>query len=79
MLEMIVRLLITAGFLMLIAGCIFGFIGQWFYAALVWIGAFDCCIAAMNFRNKKDKQIGEPERSMEPGRFKMIQNWNQIE
>lgn len=55
MLEMIVRLLITAGFLMLIAGCIFGFIGQWFYAALVWIGAFDCCIAAMNFRNKKDK------------------------
>lgn len=55
MLEKTVRLLLIAGILMLIAGCIFGFIGQWVYAALVWIGAFGCCIAAMNFKNKKDK------------------------
>lgn len=55
MLEMTVRLLVTAGFLMLIAGCIFGFGGQWIYAALVWIGAFGCVVAALNFKNKKDE------------------------
>ena len=55
MLEKTVRLLVTAGFLMLIAGCIFGFVGQWIYAALVWIGAFGCSVAALNFKNKKDK------------------------
>ena len=31
---------------MLIAGCIFGFVGQWIYAALVWIGAFGCSVAS---------------------------------
>lgn len=55
MLEKTVRLLLTAGILMMISGCIFGFTSQWTYAALLWIGAFCCCIAAINFKNKKDK------------------------
>lgn len=55
MLEKTVRLLVAAGFLMLVAGCIFGVIGQWLYAALVWIGAFGCCIAALNFKNKENE------------------------
>ena len=55
MLEKAVRLLVAAGTLMLLSGCIFGFVGQWIYAALVWSGALCCCIAALNFKNKKDK------------------------
>lgn len=55
MLEKAVRLLTTAGFLMMVAGCIFGFTRQWNYAALVWIGALCCCIAALNFKNQKNK------------------------
>lgn len=56
MLEKAVRLLLAAGILMMIAGCIFGFTGQWIYAALVWIGALCCCIAALNFKNQKNKK-----------------------
>lgn len=56
MLEKAVRLLLAAGILMMIAGCIFGFTRQWIYAALVWIGAFGCCIAALNFKNQKNKE-----------------------
>lgn len=40
----------------MIAGCIFGLISQWIYAALVWVGAFGCCIAALNFKNQKEKE-----------------------
>ena len=36
MAEKTVRLLLTAGIWLMIAGCIFGFISQWIYAALVW-------------------------------------------
>ena len=50
------RLLAAAGVLMLLAGCIFGFTQQWIYAALVWVGAFGCLAAALNFKNQKDKQ-----------------------
>lgn len=50
-----VRLLVAAGALMLLAGCIFGFTQQWIYAALVWVGAFGCLIAALNFKNRKDE------------------------
>lgn len=46
------RLLIAAGVLMLPAGCIFGFAQQWIYAALVWVGAFGCMVAALNFKNR---------------------------
>lgn len=51
MVEKTVRLLLTAGILLMISGCIFGFIGQWIYATLVWAGAFGCCIAALNYKN----------------------------
>ena len=51
-----VRLLVAAGVLMLLAGCIFGFTQQWICAALVWVGAFCCLVAALNFKNRKDKQ-----------------------
>ncbi len=50
-----VRLLVTAGILMLLAGVIFGFIKQWIFAALVWAGAFGCLVAALNFKNQKDE------------------------
>ena len=49
-----VRLLVAAGVLMLLSGCIFGFVQQWVYAALVWVGAFCCLVAALNFKNRKD-------------------------
>lgn len=53
--EKTVRLLVTAGILMLFAGAIFGFIQQWIFAALVWAGAFGCLVAALNFKNRKDE------------------------
>ena len=49
-----VRLLVTAGVLMLLAGCIFGFMQRWVYAALVWAGAFGCLAAALNFKSRKE-------------------------
>lgn len=56
MFEKAIRLLRTAGILLVIAGCIFGLIDQWIYAALVWVGAFGCCIAAFNFKDQKGKE-----------------------
>lgn len=53
MMEKAVRLLVTAGILMLIAGVIFGFLKQWMYAALIWAGASGCLAAALNFKNRK--------------------------
>ncbi len=50
-----VRLLFAAYVLMLLAGAIFAFIGQWVPAVLIWAGAFGCLTAALNFRNRKDK------------------------
>lgn len=49
------RLLVAAGALMLLSGCIFGFTHQWIYAVLVWVGAFGCLIAALNFKKRKDE------------------------
>ncbi len=46
-----VRLLVAAGVLMLLSGGIFAFAQQCIYAALVWVGAFGCLIAALNFKN----------------------------
>ena len=46
--KITMRLLAAAGTLMLIAGAIFGFWGQWLYAALIWAGAFCCLVAALN-------------------------------
>lgn len=53
MTEKTIYLLLAAGILMILAGCIFGFMNQWIYAALVWVGAFGCCVAALNFKNKE--------------------------
>ena len=39
MMEIATKLLVCAGTLMLIAGAIFGFLGQWLYTALIWAGA----------------------------------------
>lgn len=50
-----VRLLLAAGALLLLAGGIFGFMQQWIYAALVWIGAGGCLAAALNLKNWEDK------------------------
>lgn len=47
-----VRLLTAAGCLMAIAGLIFIFTEQWAGAALVWVGAFGCLIAALNFHRR---------------------------
>ena len=53
--ENATKLLVCAGTLMLIAGAIFGFLGQWLYAVLVWAGALGCLVAALNFKERKDK------------------------
>ena len=53
--EITMRLLAAAGTLMLIAGAIFGFLGQWLYAALIWAGALGCLAAALNSKNRKDQ------------------------
>lgn len=50
-----VRLLLAAGVLMLLSGCVFGFSQKWIYAALVWVGAFGCLMAALNFKNRRDE------------------------
>lgn len=53
--EITVRLLAAAGVLMLLSGGLFGFLRQWHYAALVWVGAAGCLVAALNFKNQKDE------------------------
>ena len=53
--EKAAELLVCAGALMLIAGAIFGFLGQWLYAALIWVGALGCLAAALNFKRRKGK------------------------
>lgn len=42
-----VYLLLTAAALMLLSGGIFGFLGQWLYAAPLWIGALGCLGSAL--------------------------------
>ena len=54
--EKAVRLLAAAGVLMLLAGAIFGFMRQWICAGLLLAGAFGCLIAALNFRNRKNRE-----------------------
>ena len=53
--EIATKLFACAGTLLLIAGAIFGFLGQWLYAALIWAGALGCLAAALNFKNRKGK------------------------
>ena len=47
------------------------FIGQWIYAALVWVGAFGCCIAALNFKNQKKKEAAN-EKGEEDGKEQAV-------
>ena len=42
----------AAGVLLLLAGVIFGMLGQWLYAALVWAGGLGCGGAALNRKGK---------------------------
>lgn len=49
--KLSVRLLLAAAVLLLMAGTLFGSTQSWIYAGLIWSGAFDCLIAALNFRN----------------------------
>lgn len=53
--QIAVRLLLAAAVLMLLSGCIFGFIRQWICAALMWVGGLGCLAAALCFKNQKDK------------------------
>ena len=55
MMEKTMSLLVCAGTLMSIAGVIFGLLGQWLYSALILAGAFGCLIAALNYKNRKDR------------------------
>lgn len=54
--EKTVKLLAAAGVLMLLAGAILGFMRQWICAGLLLTGAFGCLIAALNFRNRKNRE-----------------------
>lgn len=50
-----VRLLVAAGVLMVLSGCIFASVQRWLYAVLMWVGAFDCVVAALNLKYRKDE------------------------
>lgn len=50
-----VRLLIMACIFMLLSGIIFALVERWIGAVLVWVGAFGCFVAALNFKNMKDE------------------------
>ena len=52
--QLLVRLLLTAGILLLIAGVIFAILQEWLYTGLLWAGTFGCLMAALNFRNFKN-------------------------
>ena len=49
------KLLITAGILLALAGALFGFLKQFLPMALLWVGAFGCAVAALNFRQQKGR------------------------
>ena len=53
--ETTARLLIAAGVLMLLAGCILAFMKLWLYAALLGVGALGCLTGAINFKNRNNK------------------------
>jgi len=51
--QLSVRLLLTAGILLLMAGVIFAILQLWLCTSLLWAAAFGCLMAALNFRNSK--------------------------
>lgn len=56
MFEKAIRLLRTAGILLVIAGCIFGLIDQWIYAALVWVVLLGVALQLLTLRIKREKR-----------------------
>ena len=44
--QLSVRLLLTAGILLLIAGVFFSILQVWLYTGLLWAGAFGCLMTA---------------------------------
>ena len=52
--KLSVHLLLAAAALLLIAGVIFAILQLWLYTGLLWVGAFGCLMAALNFRNSKN-------------------------
>ena len=52
--QLSARLLLTAGILLLIAEGIFTILQGWLYTGLLWVGAFGCLMAALNFRDSKN-------------------------
>ena len=52
--QLSARLLLTAGILLLIAGVIFAILQVWLYTGLLWVGAFGCLMATLNFRDSKN-------------------------
>lgn len=52
--QLSARLLLTAGILLLIAGVIFAILQVWLYTSLLWVGAFGCLMATLNFRDSKN-------------------------
>ena len=52
--QLSARLLLTAGILLLIAGVIFAILQGWLYTDLLWVGAFGCLLAALNFWDSKN-------------------------
>ena len=52
--QLPVRLLLTAGILLLMAGVIFAILQLWLCTSLLWAAAFGCLMAALNFRNSKN-------------------------
>ena len=49
--QLSIHLLLTAGILLLIAGGIFAILQVWLYTGLLWVSAFGCLMAALNFEN----------------------------
>lgn len=49
-----IRLSLCGGALMLSAGVILAILQQLLYAALLWLGAFGCFIAALNYKSENN-------------------------
>lgn len=54
--KITVRLLISAGVLMVYAGSVFAFMKLWLYAVLLGVGALGCMVGAINFNSIDDKK-----------------------
>ena len=53
--NLTVKLLVTAGGLMALAGGIFAILHLWLCAVLIWAGALGCITGAFCFKNRDKK------------------------